>query len=63
MTAKIGVGELPHVVKVTPTGHHVFVTYGGSNSISMISTASQKVVRTITLPNGLRHPLGLAFIR
>jgi YVTN family beta-propeller protein len=63
ITTRIPVGDLPHAVKVTPSGHHVFVTNGLSNSISQISTTSNTVVRTIKLPNGLKHPLGLTFIQ
>jgi len=61
-TAQIPVGSLPHVVAVTPSGHHIFVTNGLSNSISQISGVSNTVVRTIKLPNNLQHPTGLVFI-
>jgi YVTN family beta-propeller protein len=60
---RIPVGNLPHAVAVTPTGRHVFVTNGLSNSISQISTITNKVIRTIKLPNGWQHPLGITFIQ
>jgi YVTN family beta-propeller protein len=59
--ARIPVGSLPHVVKVTPSGHYVFVTNIGSNSISEISPITNTVIQTISLPG--QHPLGLAFVR
>jgi YVTN family beta-propeller protein len=58
--AQIPVGNLPHSVKVTPTGRHVFVTNALSNSISQIDAASNEVVNTVTLKG--QHPLGLAFV-
>jgi YVTN family beta-propeller protein len=61
--AQIPVGSLPHVVAVTPSGHHVFVTNALSNNISVISTSTNKVIQTLTLHNGAIHPLGLTFIR
>jgi YVTN family beta-propeller protein len=60
---QIPVGNLPHVVAVTPSGRHVFVTNALSNSISQISTTTNKVIQTITFPNGAKHPLGITFIR
>ena len=59
--ARIPVGNLPHVVKVTPSGHYVFVTNLGSNSISQINPDTNTVIRTIPVPG--QHPLGLAFVR
>jgi YVTN family beta-propeller protein len=59
--ARIPVGGLPHVVKVTPSGHHVFVTNLASNSVSEINPITNTVIRTIRVPG--QHPLGLAFIR
>jgi YVTN family beta-propeller protein len=59
---KIPTGNLPHVVMVTPTGRHLFVTNALSNSIMQIETNTNTVVRTVNMPNGLRHPLGLAFV-
>jgi YVTN family beta-propeller protein len=59
--ARIPVGNLPHVVKVTPSGHYVFVTNLGSNSISQINPNTNTVIRTIPVPG--QHPLGLAFVR
>jgi YVTN family beta-propeller protein len=59
---QITVGDDPHVVAVTPTGRHVFVTNVGSNSISQIDTATNTVLRTLPLPNNDQHPLGLNFV-
>ena len=42
------VGNLPHVVKISPAEHHLFVTNLESNSISVIAT--------------MTHPLGINFI-
>ena len=63
VTKSIPVGDLPHVVKVTPDGGWIFVTNALSDSISQISVASQQVVRTIPMPEGTHHPLGLAFVQ
>ena len=59
--ARIPVGNLPHVVSVTPSGHYVFVTNLGSNSISQINPNTNTVIRTIPVPG--QHPQGLAFVR
>jgi YVTN family beta-propeller protein len=48
-------------VKVTPSGHHVFVTNLGSNSISEINPNTNTVILTIPVPG--QHPQGLAFVR
>jgi YVTN family beta-propeller protein len=58
----IAVGDLPHIVKVTPSGHHLFVTNALSNSISVISTTTGEVLYNLTFPNGAVHPLGIAFL-
>jgi YVTN family beta-propeller protein len=58
---QIPVGNVPQVVLVSPTGRHVFVTNALSNSISMIDTGSNTVLRTLNLKRRI-HPLGLAFI-
>ena len=62
LITRIQVGSLPHVLRVTPSGHNLFVTNALSNNISRISTSTNTVVMTINLPNGAMHPLGLAFI-
>jgi YVTN family beta-propeller protein len=59
--ARIPVGGLPHTVRVTPSGHDVFVTNVASNSISQIDPNTNTVIRTIPVPG--QHPLGLAFVR
>ncbi len=59
----IPLGNLPHAVAVTPSGHQIFVTNALSNSISEINATTNKVFRTFNLPNGRKHPLGLTFIR
>jgi DNA-binding beta-propeller fold protein YncE len=61
--SRIRVGNLPHVILVSPTGRHNFVTNGLSNSISVISGYIHTVSRTINLLNGLLHLLGLTFIQ
>jgi YVTN family beta-propeller protein len=60
VVAQIPVGNYPHAVLVSATGRHVFVTNALSNSISMIDTGSNTVLRTIKLK--AQHPLGLAFV-
>lgn len=62
LITRIAVGNLPHVLKVSPSGHDLFVTNGLSNNISQISTLTNTVTRTLPLPSGAQHPLGLAFI-
>lgn len=57
---QIPVGTLPHAVLVSQTGRHLFVTNAISNSISLIDTGSNTVLRTIKLR--AQHPLGLAFV-
>ena len=57
---QIPVGTLPHAVRVSATGRHMFVTNAISNSISLIDTGSNTVLRTIKLRG--KHPLGLAFV-
>jgi YVTN family beta-propeller protein len=57
---QIFVGNLPHAVRVTPPGRHLFVTNVLSNSISQIDTSTNTVLRTVTLTG--QHPLGLAFV-
>ena len=57
---QIPVGSLPHAVLVSKTGRHLFVTNAVSNSISLIDTGSNTVLRTIKLR--AKHPLGLAFV-
>jgi YVTN family beta-propeller protein len=59
--ARIMVGNLPHVVKVAPSGHYIFVTNLGSNSISEISPSTNTVLQTIPVPG--QDPLGIAFLR
>jgi YVTN family beta-propeller protein len=54
------VGNLPHVLAVTPSGHHLFVTNALSGTIMQIDTSTDKVLRTIPVGN---HPLGITFIQ
>jgi YVTN family beta-propeller protein len=61
LSAQIPVGNLPHVVRVTPSGRFVFVTNALSNSISLISAAQNKVIQTIPIARGI-HPLGITFV-
>ena len=57
---RIPVGNLPHVLAVTPSGHVLFVTNALSGTITQINTSTDQVVRTVNVGN---HPLGLVFIR
>ncbi|HTS47132.1 MAG TPA: YncE family protein [Bryobacteraceae bacterium] len=59
---RVPVGNLPHVVRVSPSGHDVFVTNALSNTISRINADTNVVIQTWPLPNNDIHPLGLAFI-
>ncbi len=63
LITRVPVGNLPHALAVTPAGRYVYVTNGLSNSISQISTLNNKVIRTIKLPNGKQHPLGIGFLQ
>src|SRR5579884_3738044 len=60
--ARVPVGNLPHVLRVSPSGHDLFVTNALSNNIMQISTLTNTVTRTFTLPHNDIHPLGLSFI-
>jgi len=57
---RIPVGNLPHVLAVTPSGRHLFVTNALSGTIMQIDTSTDKVLRTIQAGN---HPLGITFIQ
>jgi YVTN family beta-propeller protein len=65
VTGRIDVGRLPMSLAVTPDGAQVWVGNGLSGSISVISVASGKVVRTISGGPGTSAvdtaPLGIAF--
>jgi YVTN family beta-propeller protein len=63
LITRVPVGNLPHALAVTPAGRYVYVTNGLSNSISQISTLNNKVIRTIKLPSGKQHPLGITFLQ
>jgi len=45
--ATVNVGGMPRVVRVTPSGRHVFAANANSDFISQIDTATNRVVRTI----------------
>ena len=60
--SRIPVGSLPHVVAITPTGRHLFVTNALSNSITQINTATNRVMRSIPMPGRARRPLGITFV-
>jgi YVTN family beta-propeller protein len=62
IVATIPVGNLPHIIAITPTGNDIFVTNGLSNSISRINAATNKVRATYPVPGNRIHPLGLAFV-
>jgi YVTN family beta-propeller protein len=57
VTATIPVGISPREVAVSPDGSKVYVTNGGSNSVSVIATATNTV--SATIPVGTA-PLGVA---
>jgi YVTN family beta-propeller protein len=59
--ARIPVGGLPHVVKVAPSGHYIFVTNMADGTISEISPFTNTVIQTIPVPG--QHPFGIAFLR
>ncbi|MGI8570568.1 MAG: hypothetical protein ACR2KT_16740 [Methylocella sp.] len=54
-----GWGANPFGVAVTPDGTHVYVTNSGSSNRSVIATATNKVVATVTVgltPKGVPSP-------
>ena len=60
MVATVGVGRGPDGVAVTPDGKHAYVVNDGSNTVSVIDTATNPVVRPRSRwgirPRGRRHP-------
>ena len=57
--AKIPVGIKPKSLIVTPSGRHLFVANNGADTIMQIDTATNKLVRTITVG---KSPLGFQFV-
>ena len=56
MSATIPVGKAPFGITVTPDGKYVYVTNHEDNTVSIISTASQEVIKVISvdkLPGGI----------
>lgn len=53
----IRVGSTPTGVAITPNGKYVYVTNGGSNTVSMINASTNTVLRTISVG---RSPVGVA---
>ena len=56
VSATIPVGEAPFGIAVTPDGKYVYVTNHEDNTVSIISTASQEVIKVISvdkLPGGI----------
>lgn len=53
----IAVGNLPYGVATSPDGSHVYVTNSGSNSVSVIDTATNSVVATVSVGT---YPYGVA---
>ena len=58
VTATVPVGSFPGGVAVTPDGAYTYVTNTGSNSVSVISTATNSVTTTVPVgsdsgPNGV----------
>jgi YVTN family beta-propeller protein len=60
VVAEVGVGDRPWSLAKAPLANEVFVTNKGSATISVISTQTLAVVRTITLP-AASLPHGLSF--
>jgi YVTN family beta-propeller protein len=60
VVAEIGVGDRPWSLAKAPLAGEVFVTNKGSATISVISTSTLAVVRTITLP-AVSQPHGISF--
>jgi DNA-binding beta-propeller fold protein YncE len=58
--AEVGVGDRPWSLAKAPLANEVFVTNKGTASISVISTQTLAVVRTITLP-AASQPHGISF--
>ena len=56
-SATISVGEAPFDMAVTRDGKYVYVTNGEDNTVSIISTASQRVVKVVPVD---KYPGGLA---
>jgi len=50
-TTTVPVGKEPFDVAVTPNGEYAYVTNQGSNSVSVISTATNTVTATVTVGN------------
>ena len=56
VSATISVGQAPFGIAVTPDGKYVYVTNHEDNTVSIISTASQEVIKVLSvdvLPGGI----------
>jgi YVTN family beta-propeller protein len=67
IVSKILVGTAPSGVAVTPDGKHAYVTNPGSNSVSVINTASNTVVATVSVAGAaaisiISPPRGVPFL-
>jgi YVTN family beta-propeller protein len=47
VVATITVGSFPIGVAITPDGQHAYVANNGSHNVSVIATATNKVVATV----------------
>lgn len=56
VSARISVGRVPTGVAVTPDGAHLYVANLGDNSVSVIDTASDRVIATLAVGEA---PLGV----
>jgi len=59
-TATIGVGSSPVGLAVTPDGTHLYVCNRGSDTVSVVDTATNAVTQNIAFPNG-SGPISIAF--
>lgn len=55
----IGVGRVPEALQVTPDGAWLYVANAGSNTVSVIDTARERVVATIAVGAA---PMGIAVV-
>jgi YVTN family beta-propeller protein len=57
VVATVGVGDFPRGVAISPDGSRAYVGNQGSNSVSVIDTASNTVIATVAVGVG---PVGVA---
>jgi YVTN family beta-propeller protein len=59
LVATVRVGRAPAGIAASPDGRFVYVADSGSNAITFLESATNRIAGTITLPRGSR-PVGLA---